>query len=163
MAALRRLSRVHGSLLARRCLSKLKRRTGAELVEFALLLPVLLLILVGIIDFAFFYQRYEIITNAAREGARVGVLAGYTTTDAQDRALDYLDAAGLADARRTAVATPTTLTLPNGTQISAIQVAVTYPYDFLLVAPISALFGGNFGSRTLVASATMRTEAQAGS
>ena len=43
---------------------------GAALVEFALALPLLLVVLAGIVDFGFVFQRYEVITNAAREGAR---------------------------------------------------------------------------------------------
>ncbi|MCH7720860.1 MAG: pilus assembly protein, partial [Planctomycetes bacterium] len=48
--------------------------TGAELIELALVLPILLLVLGGIMDFGFLFLRYEVVTNAAREGARIGVL-----------------------------------------------------------------------------------------
>ncbi len=51
---------------------------GAQLVEFALVLPLLLLVVLGIAEFGFIFQRYEVITNAAREGARLAVLPGYT-------------------------------------------------------------------------------------
>ena len=44
---------------------------GAELVEFALVLPMLLLVVLGIAEFGFIFQRYEVVTNAAREGARM--------------------------------------------------------------------------------------------
>ena len=33
--------------------------------------------MLGIIDFGFLFQRYEVVTNAAREGARVAILPGY--------------------------------------------------------------------------------------
>ena len=52
---------------------------GAELVEFAFVFPTLLLVMLGIIDFGFLFQRYEVVTNAAREGARVAILPGYQT------------------------------------------------------------------------------------
>ena len=42
--------------------------------------PTLLLVMLGIIDFGFLFQRYEVVTNAAREGARVAILPGYQTT-----------------------------------------------------------------------------------
>ena len=54
---------------------------GAELVEFAIVLPLLLLVTMGIIDFGFMFQRYVVLTNAAMEGARVAVLPGYSTSD----------------------------------------------------------------------------------
>ena len=56
---------------------------GNALVEFALVLPLLMLVFAGIVDFGFLFQRYEVITNAAREGARLAVLPGYGTTDVQ--------------------------------------------------------------------------------
>ena len=63
---------------------------GQAVIELALTLPLLLVVVFGIIDFGFMFQRYESVTNAAREGARLGVLADYTATEAQNRALDYL-------------------------------------------------------------------------
>ena len=35
--------------------------------------------MLGIIDFGFLFQHYEVVTNAAREGARVAILPGYRT------------------------------------------------------------------------------------
>ena len=49
---------------------RLRGESGAELIETALTLPLLLLVVVGIIEFGFVFQKYEVITNAAREGAR---------------------------------------------------------------------------------------------
>ena len=68
---------------------------GAELVEFAFVFPTLLLVMLGIIDFGFLFQRYEVVTNAAREGARVAILPGYADADVQARVNQYLSAAGL--------------------------------------------------------------------
>jgi Flp pilus assembly protein TadG len=54
---------------------KLNER-GAVAAEFALLLPVLLMILFGIIEFGMMMYGREIVTNAAREGARAGIVQG---------------------------------------------------------------------------------------
>ena len=67
---------------------KLRSEGGAELIEFALVLPLLLLIVLGIVDFGFLFQRCEVVTNAAREGARMAVLPGYATADVQARVRD---------------------------------------------------------------------------
>lgn len=48
---------------------------GAAAVEFALLLPVLMLITFGIIEFGLLVYNKQILTNASREGARAGVVA----------------------------------------------------------------------------------------
>lgn len=54
---------------------KFKRRQhGQSLVEFALVMPILILILFGILEFGRIFFSYIVITNAAREGARAGAV-----------------------------------------------------------------------------------------
>jgi Flp pilus assembly protein TadG len=59
---------VHGTD-ARRPLER-----GAAAVEMAIILPVLLLILVGILEFGREYSKYQILQGAAREGARLAAV-----------------------------------------------------------------------------------------
>ena len=54
--------------------TKLRSESGASAVEFALLLPVLMLILFGIIEFGFALYKQAVLTNASREGARLGIV-----------------------------------------------------------------------------------------
>jgi Flp pilus assembly protein TadG len=61
----------------------LKREDGATMVEFALLLMVLLLIILGIIQFGLMFYTKYVITGASREGARYGAI--YRTDAAGDR------------------------------------------------------------------------------
>ena len=68
---------------------------GAELIEFVIVFPILMLILAGILDFGMMFRSFEVVTNASREGARVAILPGYTLADVQLRVQEYLDAAGL--------------------------------------------------------------------
>ena len=63
----------------------MRSERGAELIELALVLPILLLVIAGIVDFGLLMQRYLTINNAAREGARIAVLPGYGLTDVQNR------------------------------------------------------------------------------
>src|SRR4026208_1725635 len=72
-----------------------KRRRGergAALVEFALAVPLLLVVIAGIVDFGFAFQRYEVSTNAAREGARMATLPGYDVTSVDSRVRSYVQA-----------------------------------------------------------------------
>lgn len=50
-------------------------QTGIAAVEFALILPVLLVILFGIINFGIYMYDKAVITNASREGARAGIIS----------------------------------------------------------------------------------------
>src|SRR5262245_66579380 len=55
---------------------KRNNERGAVATEFALLLPVFLTILIGIIEFGMIMYGREIVTNATREGARAGITQG---------------------------------------------------------------------------------------
>lgn len=54
----------------------LKDERGQAMVELALVLPILLILFMGIIEFGRVYHSYLVITNASREGARVAILGG---------------------------------------------------------------------------------------
>ncbi len=62
----------------RRRLGTLREAGGAQLLEFALALPLLLVLLTGVLDFATAYNTKQKLNNAAREGARLGVAQGMT-------------------------------------------------------------------------------------
>ena len=137
---------------------------GAELIEFALVLPLLLAMLAGIADFGRMFQRLEVTTNAAREGARLASLPGYSQTDVQNRVRAYMDQGIQAGAGGRTTVTRTLVTITpggGGAQFQAAQVLVNYTDSYLILAPIVTLIGSNgaaFGSMTLSATSTMRLE-----
>ena len=93
---------------------RLRSERGAELIELALVLPILLLVFAGIVDFALMFQRFLTVSNAAREGARIAVLPGYTQTDVQNRVTQYVrEGIGDNTASPTAVLTPVTIDPPG--------------------------------------------------
>lgn len=150
--------------MIRRHLARLKADGGAELIEFALVLPLLLLVCAAIMDFGFLFQRYEVVTNAAREGARIAVLNGYTAADAQARVQSYLTASGLTNVAPTADVTYGNETTPSGLTFSDVTVKAYYPSEFLILGPIAALVGGSgYSTITLTGTAVMRVEAGGGS
>jgi Flp pilus assembly protein TadG len=53
----------------------LRSESGQSLVEFALVLPILAVLLFGIIQFGITYNHYVTITDAARAGARKGAVS----------------------------------------------------------------------------------------
>jgi Flp pilus assembly protein TadG len=132
---------------------------GQAIVELALTLPLLMLILLGVFDFGLMFQQYEVVTNAAREGARLAVLTSeYSVGEARLRAIDYLRAGGVNTANvRSApcTASPVADTIcvsvtPNTTTITGTSPAVnvdemivTVEYDHQhFICPIMRLFGG---------------------
>jgi len=133
---------------------------GAELVEFALIMPLLVVLAIGIIDFGLAFRDMAVVTNAAREGARVRVLPGYTDQNARDRANAYLQAAGLQTVTGISVTKQTVSPGGTGAAFSVYRVEVDYPHAFIAIGPVLTLLGTNtIGSTiTLTGVATMRSE-----
>lgn len=134
---------------------------GSQLIEFALVLPLLLLVVLGILDFGLLFQRYEAVTNAAREGARIAVLEDYQPSDVESRVAQYIADAGL-------TGTPVTTVLPitavnvGGACITMTGATVAYQNDYLFLGGIMSYFGNSpFASTMLTATARMRYEGPA--
>lgn len=134
---------------------RLRSERGAELIEFAVVMPILLLLIAGIIDFGMMFRTYEAVTNAAREGARVGVLPGYADVDVQNRVDAYLAASGLTGTHATTVQNVTVATTAG--TFTARAVRLSYTYNFVVLPG----FGTNFGTINLTSRSVMRTETQA--
>jgi len=144
---------------------------GAALVELALVLPLLLVVIAGIVDFGFAFQRFEVVANAAREGARLGTKQNYGTAAIKQRVRDYIQQ-GLNISTTTALdaVVPSgsiTVTSPNvavplstGTlTVPTSRVDVFYHHQFLLMRPLMGLISHTWAqSITLKASSVMVVE-----
>lgn len=115
---------------------------GAAAVEFALVLGLLVVILMGIAQFGITFSQWLAIEHAAREGARWGSLgndAG-TVTDAESiRGKAYAAAPGL-EPRLSDARISVTPAAPKNHQGDPVTVTVTYP------TPVLPLMGTLFGS-----------------
>jgi Flp pilus assembly protein TadG len=123
---------------------------GAAAVEFALLLPMLLLIVFGLIDFGRALNAQITLTQAAREGARLAALGQSNVNTSTQSA-----ATGLSPV------TVNVTTCPAGAAAGVNSVVqVSYKYTFITpISAISGLFGSSFGtSMTLTAQGVMPCE-----
>jgi Flp pilus assembly protein TadG len=144
-------SRVRGRAKGRTRLGE----AGQALVEVAIALPILLALLVGIFEFARAYNVQQVITNAAREGARQGVLPTMGQADAVTRAN-----ARLSDANISSATVTFTCSSPCTTG-AEVGVTIEVPYTFVFIGPVlSLLASGDHdpGTINLSSTATMRKE-----
>ncbi len=117
---------------------KLRSESGASAVEFALLLPVLMMILFGIIEFGLALHRQAILTNASREGARLGIVQSVPpiALAAVNTKIDsYLGPAGIPPGTvgRTIVGVPGSVTgVP-------VIVTLTLPYTFSVLPNLTSV------------------------
>jgi len=138
---------------------------GAAIIEVALTLPLLLLVSVGIFEFGRAYQTWQVLTNAAREGARLAVMPNPPAGAVEARVKSYLTSGQLANtANATIVVNPTsTVSIGGGATASSSLVTVNYPFQFMVLQPVARLLvsGSTLGAPfTLTASAEMRNESQ---
>ena len=138
---------------------------GQALLETALAIPMVLLVAVGIFEFGRAYQTAQVLTNAAREGARIAILPSSTRADVESRVLGYLRNGQLGNADRATVSVNQASTVSIGaTTASASTVSVNYPFSFMVLNPVANLVvrGSSLGSApfTMTASAQMRNEAE---
>ena len=126
----------------------LKDDKGQSMVEFAMILPILLLIVVGIIEFGFLFSGYLALSNASREAVRTASL-GASDSDAIQRAKDV--ALTLEPSKMIVTISPAVASRDRG---DSVTVAIAYEYDFLTPF-MEAIFGSNL---QLESEATMRVE-----
>ena len=141
-----------------------RSQRGAALVEAAMVIPILLLISAGIFEFGRAYQTWQVLTNAAREGARVSVLPNGATGATETLVRQYMQAGQLSAYATAAVTVDRAVTIMvNGAPQTASQVIIDYPFNFMVLQPVAQLVvqGSTLGSAlTMRASALMRNEAQ---
>jgi len=123
----------------------LRREKGAALIEYAMIAPLLFLLLIGIIEFSILIFSYNTIANAAREGARYGIV--YPG-----------DAAGIESAARglTTGLDQAALQVTSTASGKSIRVEIVYPVDLITGLIVEAVGGDPIVE--LHAAATMHIE-----
>ena len=136
---------------------KISNQNGAAMVEFAIVLPLLLMLIFGMIEFSVMLYDKAMLTNAAREGTRLGILYRpdpIPVNDIPDTVTNYLqnNLISLGDG------SATWTTSVSGTCTAAgapLTVTVTYPYRFLVLPNFITTLAPTL---TLGATTTMRCE-----
>lgn len=119
---------------------------GQSLVEFTLVLPMFLLLLIGIAEFGRAWMTRNILTGAAREAVRIAAVQG-NAASALSRANGILGSAGISGASVNII--------DDGTPFGTCSVTVTYNFPVTVAGFLPGLTGTNF---PLTASTTMRKE-----
>ncbi len=146
-----------------RFLSRGRRRAmrGVAAVEFALVLPLLIVLLLGIIDFGLVMYDKAMITNAAREGARAGiVLRNPRLSEAQIQQVsrDYCGVMVITLIGNSQC--QVRVTLPDGTRnfSDRLQVDVDFTYEGPVMSVIALLGGSAILPINMRSTAVMRHE-----
>ena len=126
----------------------LKNKKGQTLVETAFVLPIIILILMGILDFGMMFNNYLIVSNASREGAR-NAAVGATDTEIKS-------VVGKVSGTLDALKLTTDITPKESLRKKGDEVMVTVKYNYKFLTPvIGAFFSGKV---QLTGTSVMRVE-----
>ena len=123
--------------------------SGEALLEIALVLPILLLLSMGMLDFGRAFHAKNIVDSAAREGCRVAVVTAPDVPLAKSRADNILAAGGM-------TSTSIDVIGPGPDKMVTVEVHSTFTF----VTPgLFALFGGGLGNTiSMIGKSSMRME-----
>ena len=131
-----------------------QKRRGAAALEMAIVLGLLILLVFGIIEMGRAIMVNQVITNAAREGARRAVIAGATNTQVEGRIDTYLADAGITGYTRTLEVNGVPGSLATAPTHAQVGVAVSVPYSEVSFGVLQLLAP----DRTFIARVNMRRE-----
>jgi hypothetical protein len=137
-----------------------KKRRGQALVEFALVLPMLAVLLFAIIEFARVWNAKQLLTDAAREGARVAVVGDPSITDTATQVNPRIRAIierGGFDVSSTAL----TIEYPDGFKTGSGQITsvrLTFPYHWKVLPGLVRLL--TFGAAVLPPTINLQSTAR---
>lgn len=124
-------------------------KRGQALVELALILPILILLIMGTMEFGRIFHSYLLITNASREGARVGIV-GASNDVIKNNVKDVAVSLGLTDSQISI--TP----VDQSSRTRGAPLTIKVDYSVSLITPVlDAIVPNPF---PLTASTTMRVE-----
>lgn len=150
---------------ARRLRTRARSERGAEIIELAMVTPIFAMLIAAMFDFGFLFRNWEVVTNAAREGARVGVLPSYacdgSTTDVEQRVQAYMQSSGISDPDSYEVEMAVQSVATDAGTFSACIVTVEMTQSLPSLSVFTSIFGSNMADIPVRAAAVMRTEAQA--
>ena len=123
------------------------RQSGQALVEFAMVVPILVMLLMAIVECGRAYMVKQNLTAASRDGVRVAILPGSSESDVQNAVNSELASAGLDSGA--------TITMQNvgldGNSGDEVRVSVTYPFHVLSGTIIPGFSGTiNLSSTTVM-------------
>jgi len=125
--------------------------------DVAIAVPVLVMIGMGIFEFGRAYQTWQVLTNAARQGARVAVNGGASDAQVESVVRGYMEAGHLPKASIAPVMLNRHVTVGGST---GTQITISYPFDFVMLNPAALVRPASTTGAplTMSAVATLRNE-----
>ncbi|MEK7316258.1 MAG: TadE family protein [Candidatus Eisenbacteria bacterium] len=110
--------------------------SGVALIESAFVLPLLLVLTMGMLDFGRAFHTKSVLDQAAREGARIAVVTSPDADLVTDKVNEVLASSGV-------TASSVQITGPNASKMVTVTVTTTFTF---ITPGVFALVNGNYGN-----------------
>lgn len=130
-----------------------RKRRGASTVEFAVVIPVFFIFVFGIVELGRGMMVTHLLGNAARDGCRVGIIAGETTSTVASKVTSKLSSQGINGATTTVLVNDANVDVSSANSGDVITVNVTVP-----ASNITWLPGAGYLTGTLAGTYSLRRE-----
>lgn len=135
---------------------RLRGARGTSVLEMALVLPILLMLSFGVVDYGYFFYIKNTVQGAAQAGVRAAIPASATNANVNSVITSMMSAAGIASGSYTVTLTPTDVS--TAAAGSTVQVQISITWGNVGLHALSSSMGGISNSKQIVGSAVMVKE-----
>ena len=147
---------IQGRARANGRLQRPMRRRGVSVLEMTLVLPILLMLSVGIVDYGYFFYLKSTLQGAAQAGARASIVPGATNTSVSSAISSMMTASSLQNSGYTVTTSPADIT--TAASGATLTVTVTCNWGTAGYHSLPSVLGGISSSKSVTGAATMRKE-----
>jgi Flp pilus assembly protein TadG len=131
-------------------------RAGVSVVEMALVLPILLMLSFGMIDYGYFFYLKNTIQGAAQTGVRAAIVPGATQTNATDAVASVMTLSGFKTTNYTVTTVPADVS--TATSGSMVSITVSCNWGTIGYHDLPVALGGISNTKNVTGAAAMRKE-----
>ena len=135
---------------------RLRMRRGASVLEMALVLPILLMLSFGVVDYGYFLYVKNTVQGAAQAGVRTAITSSATNASVTTVISNMMTAAGLQNSGYSVTLSPSDVS--TAAAGSTVTVTISCTWGSLGVHTLSSSLGGISNSKQIVGVAVMRKE-----
>jgi len=141
--------------------NKTRRRRGNAVLDMAFVLPILLGLAFGVVEYGYYFYVKNNVQAAAREGARAAIVPSATYQNVLDAVSNVMTAAGLNNTGYAVTLTDTTgaaVSLSSVAAGTSIKVSVQCTWGSVGVHPLPEVLGGMSPTKLVKGATVMRKE-----
>jgi Flp pilus assembly protein TadG len=132
------------------------RQRGSSILELILVMPILLMLGFGIVDYGYFFYVKNTLQGAAQSGARTAISASAANSDVNTTISNILTAAGMQNSNYVVTTSPADIS--TAAAGASVTVTVSATWSNIGLHTLSSGYGGISNSKQIVGTAIMRKE-----